>query len=72
MQDPGLKRSELVDHDFIHTLEMICSLNGRLGNRPIEVMEEVGAIASPPTISARCKRVAWALGRSLKPSTSRA
>ena len=31
--DPGLNRPGLVDDGFIHTLEMICSLDGRLGNR---------------------------------------
>lgn len=31
--DPGLNRTGLVDDAFIHTLEMICSLDGRLGNR---------------------------------------
>ena len=33
--DPGLNRPGLVDDAFIHTLEMICSLDGRLGNRPM-------------------------------------
>jgi len=33
--DAGLNRPGLVDDDFIHTLEMICSLDGRLGNRPM-------------------------------------
>lgn len=33
--DPGLNRSGLVDDCFIQTLEMICSLDGRLGNRSI-------------------------------------
>lgn len=31
--DPGLNRPGLVDDAFIHSLEMICSLDGRLGNR---------------------------------------
>lgn len=33
--DAGLNRPGVVDDDFIHTLEMICSLDGRLGNRPM-------------------------------------
>lgn len=33
--DPGLNRPGLVDDSFIQTLEMICSLDGRLGNRPL-------------------------------------
>jgi DNA invertase Pin-like site-specific DNA recombinase len=33
--DPGLNRTGLVDDAFIHTLEMICSLDGRPGNRPM-------------------------------------
>lgn len=33
--DPGLNRTGLVDDSFIQILEMICSLDGRLGNRPL-------------------------------------